>query len=106
MFFEIGTAPVSSYFGTFSASFLVPIFDCFFFDVGVILGGFWEPKSVIFGINFWMIFACRSKSGPRALKSGPRAPKSAPRAPQERPRAPQEQPREAKRGSIAPQGDL
>ena len=37
---------------------------------GSILGPFWGSKSVIFGIDFFMIFACRSKSAPRASKSG------------------------------------
>ena len=59
----------------------------------VILGGFGGSKSVIFGIDFLMIFACRSKIAPRAAKSSPRAPKSLPRASQERPRATQEHPR-------------
>ena len=36
-------------------------------------------------IEFWMLFACRSKSGPRAAKSGQERPKSGPRAAQERP---------------------
>ena len=75
-------------------------------DFGALLGAFGGSKSIIFGINFGMIFACRSKSGLRAPKSGPRAPKSAPRAPkrgpkgaksgprgaQERPRGAQERP--------------
>ena len=50
-------------------------------DFGVILGGFGGSKSVIFGIDFLMIFACRSKSGPRAAKSGPRAAKSGQESP-------------------------
>ena len=37
-------------------------------DFGLILGGFWEPRAVILGIDFLMIFACRPKSGPRAPK--------------------------------------
>ena len=59
----------------------------FWLDVRNILGGFGKSKSVILGIDFWIIFACRSKSGPRAAKSGPRAPESRPRAAQELPRA-------------------
>ena len=46
-----------------------------------------EPKSVIFGIDFWMSFACRPKSGPRAAKSTPRAAKSGPREAKSVPRA-------------------
>ena len=37
-------------------------------DFGLILGGFWEPRAVILGIDFLMIFVCRPKSGPRAPK--------------------------------------
>ena len=62
-------------------------------DFGAIWDPFWEPKPVIFGIDFWMLFACRSKIAPRAPKSGPRATKSLPRASQEHPRAAQERPR-------------
>ena len=60
-------------------------------DFGVILGGFGGSKSVIFGIDFLMIFACRSKIAPRAAKSGQERPKSA----QERPKAAQERPKTA-----------
>ena len=70
--------------------FLIAFLDGFWMDFGVILGSFWEPKSVILGINFLMIFAYRSKSGPRAPKSSPRAPKSTPRMPKRAPRAPEE----------------
>ena len=56
-------------------------------DFGGILGAFGRSKSVIFGIDLLMLFACRSKSGLRAPKRGPRAPKSAPRAPKRGPRA-------------------
>ena len=89
--------------GLFALRFLYRFLVAFFFDFRIILGGFWEPKSVIFGVNFGMIFACRSKSGPTAPKSGPRAPKSAPRAPQERPRATQEHPRAAQERPRADQ---
>ena len=74
----------------FSHRFLLSILFRFGVDFGSLWAPFLEPKSVILGIDFWMIFACRSKSGPRAAKSGPRAPKSRPRAAQERPRAAQE----------------
>ena len=43
---------------------------CMLFDFGAIWGGFWEHKLVIFGIDFLMIFACRSKIAPRAAKRG------------------------------------
>ncbi len=79
----------------FSHRFLCSILVGLGSDFGSLWAPFWEPKSVIFGIDFWMIFACRSKSDPRAAKSGPRAPKSRPRAAQERPRAGQERPRAA-----------
>ena len=53
-------------------------------DFGAIWDPFWEPKSVILGIDFLMIFACRSKIAPRAAqeppKSGQEPPKSLPRA--------------------------
>jgi hypothetical protein len=71
------------------------------FDFGSLWAPFWEPKSVIFGIDFLMIFACRSEIAPRAAKScqeppksSPRAPKSGPRGAQERPKTAQERPRE------------
>ena len=64
----------------FLDSVFLLILDPFCTHFELILGGFWEPKPVILGIYFLIIFACRPKSGPRA-------PKSAPRAPQERPRA-------------------
>ena len=74
----------------------------------VILGGFGGSKSVIFGIDFLMIFAYRSKSGLRAPKRGPRAAKSAPRAAKSGPRAaksgqepPKSAPRAAKRAPRA-----
>ena len=64
-------------------------------DFGALWGAFGGSKSVILGIDFGMIFACRSKSGLRAPKRGPRAAKSPPKAPQERPREPQERPKAA-----------
>ena len=92
-----------------SLRFLASTFDHFLSDLGLILGGFGVPKSIIFGIEISWIFACRSKSGPRAAmggpraakggtraaRRGPRATKSGPIAAQERPRAAQERPREA-----------
>ena len=75
----------------FSYLFLTSILVRFGYDFGSRWAPFLEPKSVIFGIDFWMIFACRSKIAPRAAKSGPRAAKSLPRAP----KSGQEQPREA-----------
>ena len=91
-------------------------------DFGVILGGFGGSKSLIFGIDFLLIFACACaclhvcacvcvggvgggeerpksgqegpKSGLRAAKRGPRAAKSSPRAAQERPKAPKERQKE------------
>ena len=57
----------------FFASFVVSIFGRFLDRFWYYLGGFGGSKSVIFGIDFLMIFACRSKSGPRAAKSGPNA---------------------------------
>ena len=59
----------------FSHRFLSSILIRFGVDFGSLWASFWEPKSVIFGIVFLMIFACRSKSGPRAAKSGQKRPK-------------------------------
>jgi len=64
----------------FSHRFLSSILVRFGSDFGSLWAPFLEPKSVIFGIDFWMIFACRSKIAPRAAKSSARAPKSLPRA--------------------------
>ena len=64
----------------FSFRFLYRFFVVCWFNFGAILGDFWEPKSIIFGIYFCMIFACRFKIAPRAAKSGPRAAKSGLRA--------------------------
>ena len=52
----------------FSYRFLFSILVGFGSDFGSLWAPFWEPKSVIFGIDFWMIFACRSKIAPRAAK--------------------------------------
>ena len=100
MFFEIWRVLCSSYFRLFVASFFESNFDRFLSDLGVILGSFGGPKSIIFGVEILWIWACRSKSGPRAAKGGPRAAqgvtraaKSGPGAAQERPRAAQERPR-------------
>ena len=86
MFFGFGRVLFSSYVGSFFASFFVSIFGRFLVrfwcHFGVLLGGFWVPKSVIFGIDFLMTFACRSKSG----QERPRAVSERQRAAQERPR--------------------
>ena len=84
-----------SYVGSISVLFSYRFLYRFFVDLevylGVILAGFGGSKPVIVGIDFGMIWACRSKSGPRAPKRGPRVAKSG----QERPRAAQEHPRAA-----------
>ena len=67
----------------FSHRFLSSILVRFGSDFGSLWAPFWEPKSVILGIYFWMIFACRSKIAPRAAKSPPRAPQERPSWPQE-----------------------
>ena len=103
---HLGGSYVGSMLVLFSHRFLHRFLVDLGIDFGALLGAFGGSKSIIFGINFGMIFACRSKSGLRAPKSGPRAPKSAPRAPkrgpkgaksgprgaQERPRGAQERP--------------
>ena len=94
---------VSVCFGAFwrcwFASFFASIFDCFLIrfwgHLGRLLGGFGGSKSVIFGIDFLMIFACRSKIAPRAAKSCQERPKSSPRAPKSGLRGAQERPRAA-----------
>ena len=90
----------------FSHRFLSSMLVRFGSDFGAILEPFWEPKSVILGIDFWMIFHVvpgspqeRPKSGQEPPKRGPRAPKSPPREAQERPRTSQECP---KSGQEAP----
>ena len=99
-----------------SLRFLASMFDHFLWELGLILEGFGVPKSIIFGIKISWIFACRSKSGPRAAMGGPRAAKggtraarrgpretkSGPIAAQERPRAAKERPRAAKSGPERP----
>ena len=92
-----------------SLRFLASIFDHFLSDLGLILGGFGVPKSNIFGIEISWIFACRSKSGPRAAMGGPRTAKGGtraarrgPRATKSGPRAAQERPRAAKSGPERP----
>ena len=67
------------------------------------MGGFWEPKSVILGIDFWMIFACRSKTAPRPPKCAPRPPKRHPRGTKRHPRPPKRHPKGTKRHPKAPQ---
>ena len=86
--------------GHFWHRFLASIFDRFLDRFGCQKGGsHTHPRAhmhTLFSIDFWLIFACRSKSRPRAAKSGPRAAKSGPRAAQERPRPAQERPRATK----------
>ena len=84
---HLGGSYVGSMLVLFSHRFLHRFLVDLGIDFGALLGAFGGSKSIIFGINFGMIFACRSKSGLRAPKSGPRAPKSAPRAPKRGPRA-------------------
>ena len=86
-----------------SLHFLASIFNIFLSDLKLILGGFGMPKPIIFGIEISWIFACRSKSGPRAAMGGPRAAKGGTRAARRGPRetksgpiAAQERPRAAK----------
>ena len=103
-----------SYVGSISVLFAHRFLHRFLVDLGIdfgaLLGAFGGSKSSIFGIDFGMIFACRSKSGLRAPKRGPRGPKSGPRAPQERPRGAQEGPRGAqerpKSGQEGPKSGL
>ena len=83
-----------------SLRFWASIFDHFLSDLGLILGGFGMPKSIIFGIEISWIFACRSKSGPRAAMGGPRAAKGGTRAARRGPRATKSGPRVAKSGSC------
>ena len=90
-----------------SLRFLASMFDHFLSDLGLIFGGFGVPKSIIFGIEISRIFACRSKSGPRAAMGGPRAAKGGTRAARRGPRATksgpiaaQSGPRVAKSGSC------
>ena len=81
----------------FSHRFLSSILIRFGSDLGAMLEPFWEPKSIIFGIDFWMIFHVvpgTPQERPRASQERPKSsqepPKSGPRAAQERPRAAQE----------------
>jgi len=77
----------------FSYRFLSSILIRFFFDFASLWPPFWESKSVILGIDFWMIFACRSKIVPRAAKSGPRAAQEAKKGPQKHSKGTQEHPK-------------
>ena len=78
----------------FSHRFLSSILVGLGSDFGSQKGTRRESKSVIFGIDFSLIFTCRSKIAPRATKRGPRAPQERPRAAQEEPKSGQERPRE------------
>ena len=94
----------SSYFGFLSVRFFVSFLIFCFSEFGSILMHVWIQLGNL-GIDFWMIFACRPKSGPRAAKSTqerPRAAQERPRAAQERPRAAQERPRAAQECPRAP----
>ena len=87
----------------FSHRFLHRFLVAFGSDFGAMLGGIWEPKSVIFGIDFLMIFGCRPKSGQERPKSAPRAPKSGPRAAKSGLRAAKRASRRAKSDPRGPQ---
>ena len=86
----------------FSHRFLSSILIRFGVDFGSLWASFWEPKSVIFGIVFLMIFACRSEIAPRAAKSCQERPKSSPRPPKSGQRAPKRRPRAPKSGRERP----
>ena len=101
LFLRLGGSYVGSISFLFSHRFLHRFLVDLGVDLGVILGAFGESKSVIFGIDFGMIFACRSKSGLRAPKRGPRAAKSGPRAPKSGQEPPKSAPRAAKRAPRA-----
>ena len=82
------------FFGSFLASFFVSIFGRFLVRFWCHFGGVWGAQLGIFGIDFGLIFACRSKTAPRPPKTAPRPPrttsrplKTAPRPHQERPGA-------------------
>ena len=97
------TVPGRSWRGVFFASFFASIFGRFLVrfwgHLGRLLGGFGGSKSVIFGIDFLMIFACRSKIAPRAAKSAQEPPKSGqerPKSGQKRPKSGQERPKSNK----------
>ena len=85
--------------GLLSYRFLQRAFNVFLPDFGVILEVFWESNSDILGVDFSWIFACRSKSGPRAAKSSPRAGQGGARAAQEQPKSGQEQPKSGPRAA-------
>ena len=88
----------------FSHRFLSSILVRFGVDFGSLWASFWEPKSVILGIIFLVVFcmSCQvrrralqehSKTSLRPPKIAPRGPKRALRGPQEAPRGPKEDPR-------------
>ena len=76
LFLHLGGSYVGSMLVLFSHRFLHRFLVDLGIDFGALLGAFGGSKSIIFGIDFGMIFACRSKSGLRAPKSGPREPRS------------------------------
>ena len=81
----------------FSHRFLISVLVGLGFDFGSFCVPCSEPKSVIFGIDFLMVFACRSKIAPRAVKSPPGASQERPRAAQEEPQSGQESTRASNR---------
>ena len=122
MFFAFRRVLFSSYVGSFFASFLVSIFGRFLVrfwgHFGSILGPFWRPKSVIFGIDFssraiflmskrvhdvggvWMVCGCHFWTVLGSVLGGQERPKSAqerPKSSQERPKSAQERPKSAQK---------
>ena len=87
----------------FSHRFLCSILVGFGFDFGSFGAPFWEPKSVILGIDFGMVFGIFCISSQDRPKSGQEAPKRRPRPPKSGPRGPKSGPREAKSGLRGPQ---
>ena len=71
-------------------------------DLGSQKGARRESKSVIFGIDFSLIFTCRSRIAPRAAKRGPRVAQERPRAAQEEPKSGPRVPKRAPRAPNAP----
>ena len=63
----------------FLASFFGRFLVWFWGHLGQLCGGFWGSKSVILGIDLFMIVACCSKSGLRAAKRGPKAAQERPK---------------------------
>ena len=93
--------------GHFSHWFLASIFGRFLVrfwgHLGRLLGGFWGSKSVIFGIDFLMIFECRSMCACMCLRASESVRVCRPGAVQERPRAAKSGPRRSNSGAKAAQ---